>query len=751
MASQNIAISNENIHYLNKLIVIYKTQEEARLRRASPSKITPFQEVLNNAINKLGNTGKKSLKPNTRFQKTGQEIASVESSLEKLDSYIINVNKTSLIEELQKALEKEPGVLKVTRDFEVSIPETLDELTNTTALQTCDEIPSCDTGLPVCTTGTPSCTGGKISVCVYLSSDSPFPACLGDRRITTYGIYCETGFGPPLELPDDPYNTENWHFRKTGLLNAWNKTCSCPASIPENECNVKNHPELCTIGNPNIITAVLDNGFSVGIQPNTQGNPDLVNRWDETSSTNTIAGDDPFNYDSSDETSMAVFYDHGTAVALSNAANANNNISHAGIDWRSKIWAVRIGKGGGASFSNILSGFNYVISQVEIKNIQHFFVNLSYASLDCNKALITSINDFAGQRVKDHGGLITISSGNQGCFQDFTDVGSDVIVVGATSAASACGMIDVAGYSNYGKVTDIFSPSGFIVDNRNTGVEDFTLSKQTIHGTSFAAPSLAGFGTFLWSLNPSLTPDQLEKILKVSSFNSLSIFDDNDVNKDKILKSQSSQIKIDDAIDLQNYILDLSLSANPNSTEQDVFLDINKQITANATFSTLNEELKLEAIGLPQNAIFTGVSGIRSVSQIFSWTPSQSDLNMSFPVTFFVKNTNNKIIGVSKITLNVKARPNNSPTADAGTDRFVRKGDYVGLGGENINDPDGDQLTFNWVQIQGQSLTIPRPDVKYPIIRIPDTFSNQELIFRLTVDDSFGGITTDDISVFVGD
>src|SRR3990167_2029889 len=124
LASQNLAISNENIHYLNKLIVIYKTQEETRLRRALPRKMTPFQEVLNNAINKLGNTGKKSLKPNTRFQKTGQEIASVESSLEELNSYIVKVNKTELIEELKDTLEKEPGVLKVTRDFEVSIPET---------------------------------------------------------------------------------------------------------------------------------------------------------------------------------------------------------------------------------------------------------------------------------------------------------------------------------------------------------------------------------------------------------------------------------------------------------------------------------------------------------------------------------------------------------------------------------------------------------------------------------------------------
>lgn len=695
-------LANEDVQYTNKLIVIYKTDETLGRALKLPVKIAlpSFEALLDNVITKLINSGEISPdqiptnndSKNIRFQETNEEeIAYVETELERLDSYIVKVNDETVVETLKEALEQEPGVIRVTRDFEVFLTQSESNDIN--------------------------CT-------------------------------------PDLKLPNDPYNIENWHFEKTGLLSAWNKTCICPGEIPEENCNVKEHPEFCNIGNPNIVNAVLDNGFSVGVQPGTTAHPDLANRWDVSVSKNVIIGDNPLDYDSSDETSSQVFYDHGTAVALSSSASSNNNTSHAGINWNSKVWAIRIGKGGGASLSNILAGFDYTISKVQSLNIPHFFVNLSYSSGDCNKSLSKTINDHCGQLIKSLGGLITISSGNSACFQNFEDVAPHVIVVGATQAANLCSNATVASYSSYGNLTDIFAPSRFVVDNRNTSVQNYALSKQTLNGTSFSAPSLAGFGTFLWSLNPSLTPDQLEKILKVSSFNTLSLFDLDTESKKRIRLSQSSQVQIDDAVNFQDQILRLIISSSPNSEKQDLFADTNNETTISATLLGSNETLKLEALDLPSGAAFDLISGTNTVSQRFLWTPPASEIGNSFKVTFLVKNASSKVYGYKKITFTVVKKPeavNKPPLSNAGIDQTLNEGDLVTLDGSLSTDPDGDNISYFWTQIQNGTpiVTLSNPNTSKPTFTAPSVSSDTILSFQLKVTDPQGLESTDTVDIKV--
>ena len=677
------AFANETVNQNNKLIVIYKNNA-FKERKTLSSKEATFEDVLNTAIGKVkGNIGENKLGV-AKLRK--EETAVVEQFFEKLDTYIVKINEEEIFEILKETLEEEPGIVKVTKDFEVYHPET-----NGSIIQAEDTNPSCT-----------------------LSE----------------------------ALPNDPYIAENWHTAKTGLAQAWNDTCNCSSDISEDQCNINSHPEFCNVGSESTVIAVLDNGFSIGTQVGTTANPDLINRWNIPVSRNVIFGDNPLDYDSSDEPINEVVYDHGTAVALSAAANANNNISHAGVDWNTELWAVRIGRGGGASFSNILAGFDYVLQKVDEVGVNHFFINLSYSSGDCNKSLIEAVNNHAGQAVKNRGGLITIASGNNSCLQSFNDVGTDVIVVGATLSNDICSDPYVAGYSNYGQTTDIFSPSGFILDNRSNSQNQFTLSKQTIHGTSFSAPSLAGFGTFLWSINPLLTPDEIEKILKVSSFNSLSFFENNQTSKDRILASQTSQVKIDDAINFIPDILNTNITFLPSGEEQEVFAEKENNITVNAITPDLN--IEIEAISLPENAIFS--------STTLSWTPNINDIGNSSTVLFLVKNSLGKVIGFKRLTLNVVEKPeNNPPTAIAGPDQTVNEGQIITLNGSQSFDPDDDELTFEWFQIMSGAPNVNLSNPNSPITSFTVNNVNGDTVFRfaLRVKDTSNeeSVDTTDITV----
>lgn len=678
------AFANETINYNSKLIIIYKNNTLQERKNLNNKEIA-FEDILNNTIEKVKSKNKFST---TRFRK--EQTAVIEQYLEKLDVYIVKINEEDIFEIFKETLEEEPGIKNVTKDFEAYHPE-INEITFPT-----QNIHS-------------SCT---------LSQD----------------------------LPNDPYIAENWHTIKTGLQDAWNNTCNCSSDISQDECNINTHPEFCNVGSESTVIAILDNGFSIGAQPGTTAHPDLINRWNIPVSRNVIFGDNPLDYDSSDEPINKVVYDHGTAVALSAGANANNNISHAGIDWNTKLWAVRIGRGGGASFSNILAGFDYVLQKVEETSTSHFFINLSYSSSDCNQSLIEAVNNHAGEAVKNHGGLITIASGNNSCLQSFDDVGSNVIVVGATLSNDACSDPYVASYSNYGKTTDIFSPSGFIVDNRSNSQDEFTLSKQTIQGTSFSAPSLAGFGTFLWSVNPSFSPEEIEKILKVSSFNSLSLFENNQTSKDKILASQTSQVKIDNAINFFPDILNTDISFSPAGDEQEVFADIENNITINSNVLNANNETTIEVFNLPGNATF--------LSPVLSWIPSANDIGNSFSILILVKNSLGKVTGFKQLILNVTEKPQNSPpTAIAGTDQAVNEGETIILDGSQSFDPDNDKLTFEWLQIMSSApkINLPNPNSSITNFIISDVTEDTTFKFALRVQDPSNEESVDTVDITVKD
>ena len=90
-----------------------------------------------------------------------------------------------------------------------------------------------------------------------------------------------------------------------------------------------------------------------------------------------------------------------------------------------------------------------------------------------------------------------------------------------------------------------------------------------------------------------------------------------------------------------------------------------------------------------------------------------------------------------------KIRLNATPTANAGTDQTVDELTMVTLDGSGSNDPDGDPLTYTWVQLAGTPVSLNLSNPVHPTFTAPNVPRGGEtLTFQLTVSD--GCLTSDD-------
>jgi hypothetical protein len=91
------------------------------------------------------------------------------------------------------------------------------------------------------------------------------------------------------------------------------------------------------------------------------------------------------------------------------------------------------------------------------------------------------------------------------------------------------------------------------------------------------------------------------------------------------------------------------------------------------------------------------------------------------------------------------------PTADAGAEQDADEGDDVDLDGTGSSDPDGDELTYVWVQTGGPTVALNGADTATPSFEAPSVSDTSVLTFELTVTDSAGNTDTDSVLVTVAD
>jgi len=92
---------------------------------------------------------------------------------------------------------------------------------------------------------------------------------------------------------------------------------------------------------------------------------------------------------------------------------------------------------------------------------------------------------------------------------------------------------------------------------------------------------------------------------------------------------------------------------------------------------------------------------------------------------------------------------NNSPNAVAGASQTVKSGVVVTLDGAQSNDPDGDAITYEWLQTSGTTVTLNNANTATASFAAPDVASDTLLRFQLTVSDTRGLTNVSTTSVTV--
>ena len=257
-------------------------------------------------------------------------------------------------------------------------------------------------------------------------------------------------------VPNDPDFPVAWHATKIGLPAAW---------------------DLST-GNASTIVAVLDTGV-IANQPDFAGRvlPPL-------STTGTPPMDGTANHHGTWVTStLAAQIDNGLgSVGVGNFTilpiTVTNELGHNSSDWIAD--GIRLAADSGARVINVSIG------------------TLSYGRLDA-----------AAEYARSKGALTFVAAGNSNARETRSDY-DNLIFVSGTNRDDARWVTAGGGTgSTWGPFVDLSAPA---VDIR-VAAPSLPEGYGWISGTSFASPLAAGAAALAFSINPDLTPDQVEALL----------------------------------------------------------------------------------------------------------------------------------------------------------------------------------------------------------------------------------------------
>lgn len=255
--------------------------------------------------------------------------------------------------------------------------------------------------------------------------------------------------GQSQRIPNDPNYAQQWNLPKIQAPNAWD----------------------ISTGSQNIVVAVIDSGVNGSIA-------DLSGK--------VISG---YNFvDNNSDTSDV--HGHGTAVSSVIAANTNNNTGIAGVNWLSRILAVR-----DVDSTGHYNGDNQLKSIIFAADNGAKVINLSQGgNAACDSASQDAVN-YAWSK-----GLVVVAA-----------AGNDPTV--GILAPANCNNVIAAGATDENDLKTSFSATGSQLDVVAPGINIPTAQRDGTYGywvgTSFSSPHVAGLGALIMAANPALTNQQV--------------------------------------------------------------------------------------------------------------------------------------------------------------------------------------------------------------------------------------------------
>ena len=308
--------------------------------------------------------------------------------------------------------------------------------------------------------------------------------------------------------PNDPLYSDQWHYFEStagiSLPRGWDSATGA-----------------------GVVVAVLDTGY----RPHADLASRILPGYDFVPALNGRDGDgrdadarDPGDRGDGCENEDSTW--HGTHVAGTIAAVTNNGVGVAGIAFGTRILPVRVvgtnhGLGGncGALESDIADAMIWAaggnVTGVPTNPNRAKVLNLSIGREgSCSATMQTAITSARG-----FGAVVVVAAGNDTASAANHNPAncSGVIAVTAVNRSGA-----KASYSNTGGVVDIAAPGGdgsstanWVWSTSNTGTDGPAADAfRARKGTSMAAAHVSGVAALALQRKPSLTPDQLETLLR---------------------------------------------------------------------------------------------------------------------------------------------------------------------------------------------------------------------------------------------
>lgn len=287
-----------------------------------------------------------------------------------------------------------------------------------------------------------------------------------------------------------------------------------------------------TTGSPNITVAVVDTGITT--HPELAGrvlpgydfitDPQSARDGDARDGNPQDQGDWNDNGECDGSFAKSSSW-HGTFVAGLIAANANDGIGIAGMDWNAQILPVRaLGKCGGTTedvFEALMWAAGVPIDGVPVNMYPARVINMSLGGYGSCEGAVQEAVDIA----MSQGAVIVVAAGNQSDnTASYTPSGCAGVITVAASGITG----GLSSYSNYGGRVDITAPGGDFDDGDAGEMTSAFNSGTTVpgdpsygvgSGTSFSAPLVSGTVSLMLARNANLTAGRVQTILQGTTRN----------------------------------------------------------------------------------------------------------------------------------------------------------------------------------------------------------------------------------------